>query len=138
MYWRESRRGPDWRERSAVRSIGLGADRGERESEHRGRYAAAGRNCSGSIRWRAAYRGVLPRPGNAGEYLRPTGVEAGHGGGWWREPRCGTSAAQAGGRAGRTSNGLSTGPKGYKRSDKRIMEDVCDAFMLDERLDPPD
>ncbi|HPC23847.1 MAG TPA: BON domain-containing protein [Phycisphaerae bacterium] len=78
------------------------------------------------------------------EYVRPAGRQRwayGAGGGWY-EPR-GLRHRERGEELGGAWAGWTReqgpeyrAPKGYKRSDKRIMEDVCDAFMMDERLDP--
>jgi len=154
MYWRRIEdEGRDWREpeRGPGRSD-LGADwRGERESEHRGRHWR--RRWAEREIWQAGpyagraheYREQYWRsPGETpGEYLRPTGRRKGaYGGGWGREPRAlrhhERSEEWGGAWPGWTYEQRPEyrAPKGYKRSDKRIMEDVCDAFMLDERLDP--
>jgi hypothetical protein len=103
------------------------------ESWRHGPYARPGREYR-EVDWRP--------PGYAyADYARQNW---GYGPGGWRERRRDFRYRERGGedRGGgwwgwrherRFEN---RGPKGYKRSDQRIMEDVCDEFMIDDRLDP--
>jgi hypothetical protein len=102
------------------------------ESWQRGPHAGAGRECR-EQEWRP--------PG----YAQADSGREGYGSpGAWREQRREPWHRERGGEdwGGGWSGWMheqsfrNRAPKGYKRSDKRIMEDVCDEFMIDDHLDP--
>jgi osmotically-inducible protein OsmY len=77
--------------------------------------------------------------GGRGMHEGGSAGQSGYGGG----STYGMSGGQGGvgtsmGRGQATQRGVGRGPKGYKRSDERIREDICDRLMQNDDLDSSD
>ena len=85
--------------------------------------------------WRQGsdYYGDNPERYGAGNY-DATGYEGQSFNDRWQNAYSGSSASS--GHGGRTEGQFrGVGPKGYRRSDDRIREDVCERLTVDERID---
>lgn len=111
---------------------------------HRAEEDSRGRGSSSTARqWRGSRdewgAGQSPGWGDRGGGARPWDEASGYGrtaGDDWRARSINTGARMAG--YARQDSYAGRGPKGYRRSDERIREDVCDRLADDPRVDASD
>jgi BON domain len=116
-----------------VGSRGSSNDWGRRANRYGGEFAG-GRQAGSSFndRWQNSYGGGGEQSGGSSGSF-----SSGHEGigrddeRWWNE-----MSGRPGGMSGTQSGSFrGRGPKGYRRSDERIHEDVCECLTEDERID---
>jgi osmotically-inducible protein OsmY len=129
--WGGMRRGPEPGEREWARQWGHVERRSGQESEpswSRGRGYAGG----------YGYQGGRRQWSGSGGYEPGIDVERGREE-WWSGPEYGSERYGGGWRSG-VSQGpyVGRGPRGYRRSDERIHEDICERMCEDGDLDASD
>lgn len=131
--------GRDWDSRASRSEFGPADWRDNRQRGLQGNYGETGRHfgfdrSSGDPR---GYGEPSRYPRQAGEQgmtrgMYPGGPRGGEEESWGQQLR------GAGQQVARTVKRAFRGPKGYKRSDERIREDVSDRFAQQDELDPSD